>query len=68
LKFILDEKLSDYVTSNLEEFFQARIKKLESEIKVKMDMQLSNWIDDLINEQERIGLQVRADAESQLSL
>ena len=68
LKFVLDEKLSDHITGSIEEFFQERISKLQKDIRARMDMQLTDWVEDLQNEQERIGNQVRADVESKLSM
>ncbi|CAI2373385.1 unnamed protein product [Moneuplotes crassus] len=67
LKAILDEKLSEYIPADMDEFFRSKIRTLEILIKNSLDSQLMDWIEDLQNEQERIGSHMKGMAESKLA-
>mmetsp|Transcript_7655 Transcript_7655/g.6782 ORF Transcript_7655/g.6782 Transcript_7655/m.6782 type:complete len:149 (-) Transcript_7655:24-470(-) len=67
LKIIIDDKLSDYITSEMEEFFNTKIRTLEISIKSCLEFQLNEWVENLQNEQERIGIQIKGFSETKLS-
>ena len=51
----------------MENFFTTKIRTLEVSIKNSMEDQLSDWVDNLQSEQERIGIQVKGFSETKLS-
>lgn len=66
LKNTLDEQLSDHITQDMEEFFQKQIREIEVNMRMKMEQQLTDWIDNLKTEQDRVGQEVRFYAEDKL--
>lgn len=51
----------------MSKFFDSRVRVLEMELKSKMELQLTDWVENLSNEQNRIGEQIRNFSEGILS-
>ena len=63
----LDQYLVDEISDKMLSFLNSKIRNLEWSIKVCMNEQLQNWIENVQSEQERIGMSIRQYATDRLN-